>query len=331
MELNNNDAFEQTYECYLINGKLYVNYKCKEFNDVQFENDDVNLIRFGYDNSENNCDNYLIDINTKTRQASLKNYPKLTITIDTKLYDKNNLIFYSYPFHGKNTTILNKNGIFVENKNIYPKYFMADKNKKYVVNTLINILFEHKQLTDMIKAEIYAIVFHLRMEFIEKNIAEINDFIDNENKIELINYELGESIFHNGYYGKAKHTIKLYNESEDKEYNINEEQNIDEDINTDINSNDASDILIESVDRNEFLPDIMKLNINLTNKILELENKLHSYKSEMNNENNNIKYKINNNFGQLQYHSFLLMIYFIFFIAIAFGFTLLHINKCEIL
>lgn len=318
---NNNDASKQTYECYLINGKLYVNYKCKEFNDIQFENDDVNLIRFGYDNSVDNCDNYLIDINTKTRQASLKNYPKLTISIDAILYDKNNLIFYSYPFHGNNTTIINKNGIFVENKNIYPKYFVADKNKKYVVNTLINILFEHSQLTDMIKAELYSVVFHLRMEFIQKNIAEINDFIDSENKIEFINYELGESIFHNGYYGKAKHTMELYNESEDKEYNINEEQNIDDDINTDINadinSNDASDILIESVDRDEFLPDIMKLNINLTNKILELENKLHSYKSEINIKYANNDYNIKKNYEKLNKHSMLLNIYFIFYILIA--------------
>ena len=315
---NNNDASKQTYECYLINGKLYVNYKCKEFNDIQFENDDVNLIRFRYDNSVDNCDNYLIDINTKTRQASLKNYPKLTISIDAILYDKNNLIFYSYPFHGKNTTIINKNGIFVENKNIYPKYFVADKNKKYVVNTLINILFEHSQLTDMIKAELYSVVFHLHMEFIQKNIAEINDFIDSENKIEFINYELGESIFHNGYYGKAKHTMELYNESEDKEYNINEEQNIDDDINTDINSdinsNDASDILIESVDRDEFLPDIMKLNINLTNKILELENKLHSYKSEINIKYANNDYNIKKNYEKLNKHSMLLNIYFIFLI-----------------
>jgi hypothetical protein len=320
MELNNNNVVsKQTYECYLINGKLYVNYKCKEFNDVQFKNNDINLIRFGYDNSEDNCDNYLIDINTKTRQASLKNYPKLTISIDAILYDKNNLIFYSYPFHGKNTTIINKNSIFVENKTIYPKYFVADKNKKYVVNTLINILFEQEQLTDMIKAELYSVVFHLRMEFIEKNIGEIDDFIDSENKIEFINYELGESIFHNGYYGKAKRTLKLYNESE--EYNINEEQNIDDDINTDINadinSDDSSDILIESVDRDEFLPDIMKLNINLTNKILELENKLHSYKSEINNKYANNDYNIKKNYEKLNKHSMLLNIYFIFYILIA--------------
>ena len=115
--------------------------------------------------------------------------------------------------------------------------------------------------------------------------------------------------------------MKLYNESEDKEYNINEEQNIDddidEDINTDINSNDASDILIESVDRNEFLTDIMKLNINLTNKILELENKLHSYKSEMNNKYANNDYNIKKNYEKLNKHSMLLNIYFIFYILIA--------------
>ena len=324
MELNNdNVSFEQTYECYLINGKLYLNYKSKEFSDILFENNEGNLIKFGYDKTENNCDNYFIEINSKIRQASLKNYPKLTITMNANLYNKNNLQFHSYPFHGKNTTILNKNGKFFENKNVYPKYFVFNKNNKYVINTQINILFELNQLTEMIKSELYAFIFHLRMEFIEKNIGELDDFIDSEDKIEYIQYQLGESLFHNGYYGPAKHSIKLYNENDDQDFDIEKEQNMnDEDDDDDDDVVDDADKTAESNDSNDFLPDIMKLNINLTNKILELENKLHNYKSEMKNENNNIKYKISSNSEKLQRHSVQLVMYFMFFIVIAIGFAI---------
>ena len=48
----------QTYELYLINNCMYINYESEKFDNLEFENK-INLIRFGYEKSSDDIDYYL--------------------------------------------------------------------------------------------------------------------------------------------------------------------------------------------------------------------------------------------------------------------------------
>ena len=104
---NNTNVMKQYY-FYLINNDIYVNYDEEYFYENNFENK-MNLIRIGYEKTTDKTDYYLIDINSKIRQASLNSYPKFSVTLHLS---KNNDIIKSYPYHGKNTTILKNNDNF---------------------------------------------------------------------------------------------------------------------------------------------------------------------------------------------------------------------------
>jgi hypothetical protein len=75
------DNMTITYELYLINNNVYINYDFKKFNDIQFENK-INLIRLGYEKTSDDTDYYLIDINNKICKSSLHSYPKFIITLN---------------------------------------------------------------------------------------------------------------------------------------------------------------------------------------------------------------------------------------------------------
>ena len=286
-----------TYELYLINNNVYINYDFKKFNDIQFENK-INLIRLGYEKTSDDTDYYLIDINNKICQASLHSYPKFIVTLNLLKYENNNDITKLYPYHGKNTTILN-NDIFLENINIYPKYFILNKNNKFIINTVIKYDKKFKNILPLI----YSQIFHLRLNLI-KTKYDIDDYLnDNDNdKTRFIKYTLGETQFAYDYYGVTKKNIQLYNENDD-EYE-------DEDY------NNLADELDDSSDDDDYLPEIVKLNVNLTNKILELEHQIISIKNNINikyNNNNYLITKLNKKHINTQY---ILVIYFIFFLLL---------------
>lgn len=287
------------YDLYLINNNIYINYKSEKFDGIEFENK-INLIRFGYEKTLDDTDYYLIDINNKIRQASLYSYPKFTVLLNLIKYEKNNDITKSYPYHGKNTTILKNNDIFVENTNIYPKYFALNKNNKFIINTLIK--YDLKTKSDInfkdILPIIYSQIFHLRLNLV-KSKYDIDDFLDDA-KIQFIKYSLGESQFAYDYYGVTKKLIQLYNETDDQDYN-------------DINDDDIND----NEELDEYLPEIVKLNINLTNKIIELENQIKSFKNDIDVKYNNHSYlitKLNQKYDNIRY---ILLIYFMFFLIFA--------------
>ncbi len=307
------------YNLYIINGKVYVYFEDIEFDDVTFDKKN-NLIRIGYDKTTTNSDEYLIEINTKTRHSTLKTYPNIVLTFNIRTYDKNDNYNKIYPYYGKNTTIINKKEMFINNKNIYPKYFKLNNNIKYVIDTKVKYNCDENIITESILAEIYSIIFHLRLNIIEKNLDKnFDDYFDTSNKIEIISYNIGESLFHNGYYGPTKRTIKLYDEKNDDDYNELNEDN-DEQYNNDqyndeqYNDDDDDE---STIDNEEFMPDIIKLNVNLTNKILELEQQISILITNMNNKNNNIDFKINENSNIIKYHETILYLYFIFFIVIS--------------
>ena len=294
--MNNTNVMKQYY-FYLINNDIYVNYDEEYFYENNFENK-MNLIRIGYEKTTDKTDYYLIDINSKIRQASLNSYPKFSVTLHLS---KNNDIIKSYPYHGKNTTILKNNDNFIENKNIYPKYFQLDKNNKFIINTIIKYDKKLDKLINDISSQIYSQIFHLRMNLIQK-MYEIEDYINDDDKTEFIKYNLGESQFSYDYYGVANKTIKLYNENVDGNYNC-------EDENEEENEEESND--------DDYLPEIVKLNINLTNKILELENKIATIKNSVNIQNNNHNYSIIQLDKKYKFTEYVLMIYFIFFMIVA--------------
>jgi len=305
MLLNKMNISKQ-YNVYIISGKVYLYYDEIEFtNNIIFEKKN-NLIRIGYDKTTSISDEYLIDINTKTRDSTLKTYPHILLTLNIHTHDKNNNYNKNYPYYGKNTTIIDKKEKFINNKNIYPKYFKLNDNIKYVINTQIKYNCDTNMITDSFLAEIYSIIFHLRVNIIEKEFGkDFDDYFDESNKIESIEYNFGESLFHNGYYGPTKRTIKLYDEENDTEYN-----DVD-DVDNDDNVDDSEE---NSIDNEEFIPDIIKLNVKLTNKILELEQKINIMTTNINNKNNNIEYKINKNNNMIKYYKNIFYIYFIFFV-----------------
>jgi len=318
--INQKMNISKSYSLYIINGKVYLYYEDTKFNDITFD-ESKNLIRIGYDTTTECSDKYLIEINNKTRHASLKTYPKITLTQILQEYNANDNYNKIYPYYGKNTTIIDKKEVFISNKNIYPKYFKLNKTK-YVIDTKIKYDCNANIITESILSEIYSIVFHLRFILIQK---DYDDFFDELNKIELLEYNIGESLFHNGYYGPVKKTIKLYDENYDNDYDINND-NENDDENDDDNYTEIDDSC-ESNESNfsndEFMPDIIKLNLNLTNKILELENKINTLSININNKNNNIEYKINENMNMIKYHKNILYVYFLFFIMISIWFNFL--------
>jgi len=293
----------QTYELYLINNNVYINYESEKFDRIEFENK-INLIRFGYEKSLGDTDYYLIDINNKIRQASLYSYPKITVTLNLLQYNKNNDITKSYPYHGKNTTIVKENDIFVENTNIFPKYFVLNKNNKMIINTIIK--YDKKNLN--LNPLIYSQIFHLRLHLI-KTKYDIDDYLNDNDNTQFIEYSLGQTQFSYDYYGNTKKVIQLFDENNDPDYNdIDDIDNID---NIDDNSNE-----------DEYLPEIVKLNVNLTNKILELEQQIKSLKSNTDIKYNNHHYQILELNKKHKDNRYILMIYFIFFLIQTFFYYL---------
>jgi len=293
----------QTYELYLINNNVYINYESEKFDRIEFENK-INLIRFGYEKSLGDTDYYLIDINNKIRQASLYSYPKITVTLNLLQYNKNNDITKSYPYHGKNTTIVKENDIFVENTNIFPKYFVLNKNNKMIINTIIK--YDKKNLN--LNPLIYSQIFHLRLHLI-KTKYDIDDYLNDNDNTQFIEYSLGQTQFSYDYYGNTKKIIQLFDENLDPDYNdIDDIDNID---NIDDNSNE-----------DEYLPEIVKLNVNLTNKILELEQQIKSLKSNTDIKYNNHHYQILELNKKHKDNRYILMIYFIFFLIQTFFYYL---------
>jgi hypothetical protein len=323
MLLNKMNISKQ-YNVYIISGKVYLYYDEIEFtNNIIFDKKN-NLIRIGYDKTTSVSDEYLIDINTKTRHSTLKTYPHILLTLNLHTHDKNDNYNKIYPYYGKNTTIIDKKEKFINNKNIYPKYFKLNDNIKYVIDTQIKYNCDANMITDSFLAEIYSIIFHLRVNIIEKELGilykDFDDYFDESNKIESIEYNFGESLFHNGYYGPTKRTIKLYDKENDTEYNDvdNGDNNVvdDDNVNDDNDDNDdnVDDSEESSIDNDEFMPDIIKLNVNLTNKILELEQKINTMTTNINNKNNNIEYKINENSNIIKYYKNIFYMYIIFFV-----------------
>ena len=290
------------YDLYLINNNVYINYESEKFDGIEFENK-INLIRFGYEKTSDDTDYYLIDINNKIRQASLYSYPKFTVILNLIKYEKNNDFTKLYPYHGKNTTILKNNDIFMENINIYPKYFTLNKNNKFIINTLIKYDKAKKSNINCkdILPIIYSHIFHLRLNLI-KSKYDFDDYLSDHDNTQFIKYSLGESQFAYDYYGVTKKLIQLYNESDDPDYDddINDNEELDENSNAD-----------------EYLPEIVKLNINLTNKILELENQIKSLKSNTEIKYNNNSYLINNLNQKYDNIRYILLIYFMFFLFFA--------------
>jgi len=296
----------QTYELYLINNNVYINYESEKFDRIEFENK-INLIRFGYEKSLGDTDYYLIDINNKIRQASLYSYPKITVTLNLLQYNKNNDITKSYPYHGKNTTIVKENDIFVENTNIFPKYFVLNKNNKMIINTIIK--YDKKNLN--LNPLIYSQIFHLRLHLI-KTKYDIDDYLNDNDNTQFIEYSLGQTQFSYDYYGNTKKIIQLFDENLDPDYNdIDDIDNIDNIDNIDDNSNE-----------DEYLPEIVKLNVNLTNKILELEQQIKSLKSNTDIKYNNHHYQILELNKKHKDNRYILMIYFIFFLIQTFFYYL---------
>jgi len=296
----------QTYELYLINNNVYINYESEKFDRIEFENK-INLIRFGYEKSSDDTDYYLIDINNKIRQASLYSYPKITVTLNLLQYNKNNDITKSYPYHGKNTTIVKENDIFVENTNIFPKYFVLNKNNKMIINTIIK--YDKKNLN--LNSLIYSQIFHLRLHLI-KTKYDIDDYLNDNDNTQFIEYSLGQTQFTYDYYGNTKKIIQLFDENLDPDYNdIDDIDDIDNIDNIDDNSNE-----------DEYLPEIVKLNVNLTNKILELEQQIKSLKSNTDIKYNNHHYQILELNKKHKDNRYILMIYFIFFLIQTFFYYL---------
>ena len=284
----------QTFDCYIINNKLYVNYNNNFFDSITLPNNDFNLIRIGYDKRYDKTDFYLIEVNDKIRKVALKNYPHIKLEMNIKKYNKDNKdndIIKSYPYHGKNTTILNNNNnIFIENTNIYPKYFRTvssklDKYEIYNINTIITLNFEQKSLSEIIKKEIYSLIFHLRMEifFSDDNFYILNNFFDKDGNIEAIEYNLGKIMFDNGYYGSVKRIVDIQID-ETTDISIDKENDYDSEIEYDSNTESKSD--------DEYLPDIVKLNIKLTDKIIDLERQINIINSDSIQHYNNLNYKI---------------------------------------
>ena len=200
------------YDLYLINNNVYINYESENFDGIEFENK-INLIRFGYEKTSDDTDYYLIDINNKIRQASLYSYPKFTVLLNLIKYEKNNDITKLYPYHGKNTSIV-KSDIFMENTNIYPKYFALDKNNKFIINTLIKYDLKTKKSDINIKdilPIIYSQIFHLRLNLIKLK-YDFDDYLNDDDNTQFIKYSIGESQFAYDYYGVTKKLIQLYNE-----------------------------------------------------------------------------------------------------------------------
>ena len=80
------------------------------------------------------------------------------------------------------------------------------------------------KLINDILPQIYSQIFHLRMNLIQR-IYEIEDYINDDDNTEFIEYNLGESQFSYDYYGDTNKTINLYNENVDGDYNCEEENN----------------------------------------------------------------------------------------------------------
>jgi hypothetical protein len=293
------------YDFYVVNYNIYVNYNSVKFYQIQFENNN-NLIRIGYEKSTEEIDHYLIDVNKKIRQESLYSYPKISVTLNLLKYNKVD-ITKSYPYHGKNTTILNINDIFVDNINLYPKYFVLNKNNKYIINTIIkfNYKVNESHIKKYILPLIYSQIFHLRINFIQQKYEfDISDYLNSDDNTKFIKYKLGESQFSSDYYGITNKNVKLYNEVEDEDYK--DDKNSEEILEEDEDSNE-----------NNYLPEIVKLNVNLTNKIFELENKLISIQNNLYTHNNNINYKIVQLDQKYINIKYILSLHFIFFLVLA--------------
>jgi hypothetical protein len=303
---------KNTYQLYLINNSIFLNYEYDSFDTLTFDSK-PNLIRIGYDSTTENSDLYLIEINKKIRQSSLKSYPNITIYMNIHKNDKFDKFYQKYPFYSRNTSLLDKKNKYIEKTNIFPKYFELKSEMTYIIDTKIKLNCDICVISDSIKAEIYAFVFHLRMKMINECNLEFDDYFDEDDKIVSIEYNFGESLYHNGYYRPTKRWIQLYNETTGKNYDNKQIDDNDDNENEDYdNKSDISDVESE-----EYLPDIIKLNINLTNKILELENKINTLTTNTKNDINNLEYKINKNITNISKCKTYIQIYFIFFIMIS--------------
>jgi hypothetical protein len=203
--------------------------------------------------------------------------------------------FHNYNKHQKNDEVFKKNTMIfyadriIENKNVYPQYFKLNSKIKYIIDTKIKLNFDNKSIiNDKLKFELYTYVFHLRLNMInEYNIIhntnlQYNDCFDLDDKIYNIEYNLGESLFFNGYHGPVKKTINICDTNNVMENNDNYD-NYDDDI--DDKTFDNTDNESE-----EYLSDIMKINIKLNNKMLELENKINKMNIILTNTQNQTNY-----------------------------------------